>query len=126
MQLIGPINSGAAVGADGSATATGESTMTVVGLVYAVVVKYNDSPPAATCDVTVKTKGTSPNAPTKNILAIANSATDAEYKPRSDYHSTAGVAAGANDALLAVHDKIQVVIAQANAGDNADVWLYVL
>ena len=124
MRLVGPINTGAATGGAGAATSTGTSAMAISGLMYAVAIKYNDAPPDGTTDLTVKTKGTS--APTKNILVISNSATDAEYLPREDYHSTAGVAAGSNDALIPVDDFVQVVIAQANDADNAEVWLYLL
>lgn len=122
--LIGPINSGAAVGNDGAATITGTSSQIVQGWIYSVVVKYNDSPPAGTTVVTVKTKGS--NGPSKTILTITNSATDKEYLPRLDTCSPAGVVYSSNDALTPVDDYVQVVIAGANAGDNVDVYLSVV
>ena len=124
--LIGPINSGAAVGGAGVATATGSSTQVITGLVYQVVIKYNDAPPAATTVVTIKTKGTAPAAPSSNILVVTNSATNASYQPRFDSHKTDATALVTNTGLPPVEDIIQVVIAGADAADNVDVWLYLL
>jgi hypothetical protein len=124
--LVGPINSGAAVGGNGVATATGESTKKLTGVIYAVVVKYNDSPPGATTVATIKTKGTSPSAPTHNILVLTNTATDVMKFPRMDACTTAGVANSTNDLPVPIDDIAQVVIAGANAGDNVDVWLYLI
>jgi hypothetical protein len=123
--VIGPINSGAAVGGNGVATATGTSSIPVDGLLYAIQVVYNDSPPAGTTDVTVKTNGTNP--PSITLLVKADSATDAMYFPRLDtYKASDGSALSTNDALIPIADFVQVIIAQANAADNVDVWLYVL
>lgn len=123
--LVGPINSGAAVGEDGSATATGTSTMPYSGFIWAIQVKYNDSPPAATTDITVKTKGSNP--PSITLLAVANGATDGIYYPRADGSKPAdGTALSTNSQMIAIEDYIQVVIAQANAADNVDVWLYLV
>ncbi len=47
LKYIGPINSGAAVGSNGSATAS-TTTQVVSGRVIGVYVRYNDSPPAGT------------------------------------------------------------------------------
>jgi hypothetical protein len=125
--LIGPINSGAAVGADGVATATGTSSIPVNGFIYSVQVRYNDSPPAATTDVTIKTKGTTPAAPSITIWSKANSATDGIFPARIDtYKASDGSALSTNDALIPVSDYVQVVIAQANAADSVDVWLEVI
>lgn len=123
--LVGPINSGAAVGADGAATATSTAPIKTTGLVYSVYVKYNDAPPATT-DVTVKTQGTSPQHPSTTILSLANANTDAMKLPRLDECQNDGTALTSYGALIPVDDCIQVVIAQANAGDNVDVWLMVL
>jgi hypothetical protein len=123
--LVGPINSGAAVGGDGVATATGTSALAVEGLLYAIQVKYNDSPPAGTTDVTVKTKGTNP--PSITLTLKSDSATDAMYFPRADTTKASdGSALSANSSLLPIADYVQVVIAGANAADNVDVWLYLL
>ena len=122
--LAGPINSGAAVGADGAATATGESLHPIEGLVYAVQIKYNETPPAGTTVVTVKTRGT--NAPSMTILTITNAATNGMWLPRLVSNTAAGVAQTAYDAPFAIDDIVQVVIAGANAGDNVDVYLHML
>jgi hypothetical protein len=120
--IVGPINSGAAVGGNGVATATGESSHPISGLVYAVQVKYNETPPAGTTVVTIKTKGT--NAPSMTILTLTNAATDGMWLPRLVSHTAAGVAQTAYDAPFAIDDIVQAVIAGANAGDNVDVYLH--
>jgi len=122
--LVGPINSGAAVGGNGVATAVGYSTQRIRGLVYAVQVVYNDSPPAATTDVTIATKGTNPTAIT--ILTLTDGATNALKLPRLDTHTTAGVAQTQNNQMIYIDDIVSVTIAQANAADNVDVWLYMV
>ena len=125
--LVGPINSGAGTGGAGAATSTGTSTNIISGFVYAVYVRYNDSPPAATTDITVKTKGTDPACPSTTILTIANLATDVLKLPRLDTCTALlGTANSTNDALIPVNDYIQVVIAQANDADNIDVWLFLV
>jgi hypothetical protein len=121
--LFGPINSGAAVGADGVATATGTSALPVRGMLYQVQVKYNDSPPVGTTDITIKTKGSNP--PSFTILDIANAATDGVFQPRFDEcKASDGSALSTNNGMIALEDYVQVVIAGANAADNVDVWLY--
>jgi len=123
--IVGPINSGAAVGADGVATATGTSSIRASGVLWALQVKYNDSPPAGTTDLTVKTKGSNP--PSVTLLSIANAATDGMFFPRMDTSKASdGSALTSNDALIPIEDYVQVVIAQANAADNVDVWLYLV
>lgn len=123
--IAGPYNSGAAVGANGAATATGESPSRPNGLLYAVQVRYNDAPPAATTDILIKTKGNS--APSITILSIANAATDGLFFPRMDECKAAdGAALASNTALIPIQDIVQVTIAGADAGDNIDVWLYLI
>jgi hypothetical protein len=96
-------------------------------LVHAVYVEYLDSPPAATCDVTVATAGAA--HPAMTVLSIANAATNGWWYPRAATHSTAGAAAlyaGGGAAVndrVAIADKIKVTIAQADAGDGVNVWL---
>lgn len=121
MKLVGPLNSGAAVGADGSATANNDSVVPFSGNVVGVYVKYNGDPPAGTTDVTIKTKGNS--TPSYNILVITNGATDGLFLPRKLICSDAGVASDSVYDLIPVDDKINVTIAGANAADNVDVWL---
>lgn len=127
MRMLGPLSSGVAVGNNGSATANADTGVIISGRVIAVGVVYLDSPPAGTTDVVVATKGT--NGPAQTLLSLANAATDGWWYPRVGAHSTAGAAmlyAAGGTAVgepLAVHDLVNVSIAQANAGDSVDVWL---
>ena len=130
MSLIGPINSGTAAGSAGSATANNTTTTIISGRVVSLYVKYNDSPPAGTTDVTIQTLGTSPSPPTRVLLTLTNAATDGYFQPSVPMHDNAGAAVtfdGTNELYVApyVHDKIKVTIAQANSGDSVDVWLMV-
>lgn len=127
MRVVGPIYSGAAAGAAGSATSNATTSTVIAGKVYGVYLDYLDSPPAATCDVTVATSGVA--HPAVAILSIANAATDGWWYPRAATHSTAGAAAlyagggtAVND-LLPIADTVKVTIAQADAGDGVNVWL---
>lgn len=124
ISIVGPINTGVAAGGAGVATSTGQSTGIVSGLIYAVYIKYNDAPPATT-DVTIRGKGTSPNVPLVNVITIGNAATDGLFEPRTETYDIAGAAQG-KTGLCPIHDYVEVVIAQANNGDSADVWLYII
>ena len=125
INYIGPINSGAAVGANGSATANASSTQIISGRILGLYVKYNDSPPAGTTDVTIATAGGT--APAQTILTLTNAATDKWVYPRITPQGVTGADLAALTILepIPVHDKIKVTIAQANAADNIDVWLLV-
>ncbi len=128
MNLYGPINSGVAVGADGVATNNATGTTAVAGEIRAVYVRYNDSPPAGTTDVTVATEGT--NHPAVTILTLANAATNGWFYPRVALATNAGVAVTYDGTRpiygsIPIADKIKVTIAQANAADSVDVWLLV-
>lgn len=127
IQWFGPINSGAASGGAGSATANA-SSIKLRGKIHAVYVKYNDSPPAGTTDVTVATVGTSPYVPSITLLSLANAATDTLLYPRIQVHTTAGAALTMDGTRIltdkiAIDDSVKVTIAQANDADNVDVWL---
>lgn len=121
--LYGPIVGAVAAGGAGTATSTTTTTTRVCGMIAGVYLKYNDSPPAGTTDVTVKTQGTTPAPPSYNILAVANAATDGWFYPSVQIHTTAGAAIAGEYKSIPVDDYIQVVIAQANVGDSVDVWL---
>lgn len=128
MNLLGPVNSGAAVGGDGVATSNADSTSPISGRILAVYIKYNDSPPAGTTDVVISTKGTSPRPPSNTILTLTDAATAGWFYPRHIVHDEVGAAYkwdGTNEVYepVPVNDIINVAIAQANAGDNVDVWL---
>lgn len=127
--MVGPIYSGAAAGSSGSATANFTTAVPVCGLVHAVYLQYLDSPPAATCDVTVETAGVA--HPAMPILSVANAATNGWWYPRAATHSTAGAAAlyaGGGAAVndrVAIADLVKVTIAQADAADGVNVWLLI-
>lgn len=125
MRIVGPISSGLATGGAGAAGANADSVGIITGYVMGIYVKYNDSPPAGTTDVVVKTQGTAPNAPSLTLLSLANAAADGWFFPRVQYHTTAGAAVASAYDWPPVHDKVNVAIAQANDGDSVDVWLLV-
>lgn len=122
MRLVGPLNTGAAVGADGSATANADSSLAISGRLEAVYVKYNGAKPNTT-DVTIKTRGTSPEPPTRNLLVLTNAVTDGWFYPRILLQDTAGANLTAVYDLIPLSDYINVKIDQGNAGDSVDVWL---
>lgn len=123
MKLAGPFNSGAAVGENGSATANADTPHRLTGRVVGIYVKYNDSPPAGTTDVVVKTKGTSPAPPTYNLLALTDAATNGWFYPQAQIHTVAGAPIDGEYTPLLVDDYLNIKIDQANANDNVDVWL---
>jgi len=124
MILVGALNSGVAVGGAGVATANAHSPTRIYGKVMGVYVKYNDSPPATT-DITIKTLGTAPYAPTYNLLVLTDANTSGWFYPRAQVHTTAGAAIAGEYTPLMVADYLNIVIAQANAGDSVDVWLLI-
>lgn len=124
IEIAGPFNSGDAVGGDGVATINADTPTVLDGLIRGIYIKYNDSPPAGTTDVTIATKGT--NAPAMTLLALANGATSGWRWPKALINlNTDGSQVAANYDLIAVHDIINILIAQANAGDNIDVWFLI-
>lgn len=130
LRLIGPINTGVAAGGAGTATNNASTSTTVSGEILGIYLKYNDSPPAGTADVVVKTLGTGSGAPpTNTILTVADAATSGWFYPRHLADSEAGAALNtAGDELrvaVPVHDVINVAIAQANNGDSVDAWILV-
>ncbi len=126
LRQYGPYNSGAAVGDPGVATANADTSVAINGWIKAVYVKYNDTPPATT-DVTIKTKGTSPAAPSQAILTVTDANSSGWFFPRPQIHTTAGAAVAAQYTPegVPVFDLVNVKIDQANVGDNVDVWLIV-
>ncbi len=123
VSLVGPINSGLAVGADGVATANQSSPIFISGEVMGVYVRYNDTPPAGTTDVTVETAGSAGAVPAQTILTLTNQATSKLVYPRVAVQDTTGTNIAGEYSPIVIHDQIKVTIAQANAGDSADVWL---
>lgn len=123
LSLVGPLNSGAAVGGAGVATSSYTSTVVVRGVLLGMYVRYNDSPPAGTTDLTVKTVGTSPYAPSHTFLSISNAATDGWFYPQVVAHGTNGATLTDWYVQPVIYDYVSVTIAQADADDSVDVWL---
>lgn len=126
MNLVGPLNSGDAAGSAGSATNNTDTTAVVSGRVLALYVRYNDSPPAGTTDVTVATAGT--QHPAVTILTLTDAATDGWFYPRAVAQDTAGADVtfdGTNELYteIPICDYVNVKIDEANAGDSVDVWM---
>ena len=122
MRLIGPVNSGAAVGGAGVATANANSPKVVDGSVVGVYVKYNGAKPATT-DVTMATRGTSPAPPTRSILTLTNVTADGWFHPSVQAQDTAGGAIAGIYQDIPIFDYLNVKIDQGNAGDSVDVWM---
>ncbi len=122
LQIVGPFNSGPAVGGAGAATSNTDTPIPLAGRVVAVCVRYNDSPPAGTTDIAIVTKGT--NAPPVTILTIANAATDGWFYPRPQIYTTAGalIASQYDERGVPIADYVNNKIDGADAGDNIDVW----
>jgi hypothetical protein len=121
MRAIGPLSSGVAVGGAGVATANATSLFPVQGKLAGLYIRYNDSPPAGTTDVTIKTAGEF--TPSYNLLVLTNAATDGLFIPTVAQVDPAGAARTAYSPAP-VHDKINIKIDQANAGDSVDIWFF--
>lgn len=129
MNLIGPLNSGAAAGGAGTATASSTTSVAVSGILHGLYIRYNDSPPATT-DVTIATAADSAgDPPSLTILTVTDAATSGWFFPHLHGHDTdASVPAPGADAIRVkppVYDNLKITIAQANNGDSIDVWFLV-
>jgi len=123
ISLVGPLNSGVAVGSDGAATANTNSTRVLKGVVRGVCIVYNDSPPAGTTDVTVATQGTVPGV-AETIYYKESSATDGWFYPKTLFNlNTTGAEIASLYEFIAIYDYVNILIAGANAADSIDVWL---
>ena len=124
IDFIGPINTGAAAGGAGVATANATSTATVTGLLLGFQIRHNDSPPAATTDVTIQATGGA--LPGRTLLTITNAATDGFFAVRGGAVTTANASiTDSAERLPLIRDYIKVTIAQANDADSVDVWAVV-
>ena len=124
INYIGPLNSGAAAGANGSATANTTTAQIISGRVIAVYIKYNDSPPAGTTIATIATANVT--YPGQTVLSVVNSATSGWKFPRVALHDTAGAAVtydGTRPIYDAqpIHDNVKVTISGANEIGRAHV-----
>lgn len=124
MRMLGPINTGAATGGAGVATATVTTPTEIGGRIYGVYVRYNDSPPAGTTDVTIASHAT--NFPAITFLTLTNAATDGLFLPRMAVVTSAG-AAFADSSIaepMPIDGRLTVTIAGANDNDSVDVWVF--
>ena len=124
MNVVGPINSGAASGGAGVATSNQDSAVSIHGKLYAVYFDYLDAPPATT-DVTIATQGTAPLPPAQTLIVVTNAAADDWFYPRSAVHDPAAAVIAGEWDHFPLADFVNVLIAQANDDDNVDVWLLV-
>ena len=116
----------AAVGANGSATATGYS-IHVAGKIHAVHVAYLDSPPAGTTDFTLSDEG---DPASESIITLTDAATDIKIYPRRLTETNDGTDITYDNTrkvydYYIVEGRLEATIAQANAGDycNVTVWI---
>lgn len=123
------ITGDAAVGGDGAAGVTTKTKQVVVGRILAVGVVYLDSPPAST-DVTVRTANQNRSLPDVSILTLTNASTTVWKQPRRQVEDLTGAGVtydGTNEVYepVVIADQVEVVVAEANAGDSVDVCLVV-
>jgi hypothetical protein len=128
INYIGPLNSGVAVGSNGSATANSTAPQVLTGKVLAAYIRYNDSPPAGTTTATIATANST--YPAQTVLSVVNAATSKWFFPRVAASDNAGAAItydGTRPIYEAqpIHDNVKITISGANAGDSIDVWLMV-
>jgi hypothetical protein len=124
IEAIGPLNSGVGAGGAGVATNNATGAEYITGNLLGFYIRYNDSPPAGTTDVTIETTGGV--MPGRTLLTISNAATDGFFPVRLGAVSTANAAITDSNVLAPlVRDKIKVTIAQANNGDSVDIWTVV-
>ena len=119
------VDTGPAVGAAGSATATGYGPW-VAGKVLAVYVTYGDSPPATT-DFTLSDEA---DPAGEAIVSLTNTNTSQKLYPRRLLETNDGTDITYNGtqkvyAEYVVAGRLKAVIAQANAADyvRAVVWM---
>ena len=117
---------GPAVGSAGVATATGYS-VPVHGEILLVYVDYKGSPPAGTCDFTLKDEDDPSN---QNIVSLVDTASDARIYTRRNIHTntksdiTYDGTRKVYDYYM-VHGRLEATIAQANADDYCDVTVWI-
>lgn len=116
------VNTGDASGGAGVATANADTVIPIKGLIEAIRVEYNGSPPATT-DLVIKTKGANAAPGSNTIMTLTDAAADGWFYPRHVIHDDAGSPVASTYTRIAVHDIINVLIDQANDGDSADVWI---
>ena len=124
IEAIGPLNTGEAAGGAGVATANATGDPAISGKLHGFYIRYNDSPPAGTTDVTIVTSGGV--MPARTLFTLSNAATDGFFPIRLGAVDTTGSSITYSHLLTPlVRDNINVTIAQANNGDSVDVWAIV-
>jgi hypothetical protein len=124
-QLVGPLNSGLAVGADNAAVANQDSVGEIIGNVAGVYVKYTLDYAGDDLNLVIATKGGGGHPPAQTILSLAALGTDGWFYPRVQICETDGTPIADSWEEIPVYDKVNVSITSAYAGDNVDVWLLV-
>ena len=125
MKMLGPINSGIAIGENNAATSNESTSTLAVGRVIGIYLRYNDSCPAGT-NIVISTAGTLPEIPSQTILSISEDNTDGLFMPRIVPCGVDGVdlATLAIAEPVVVSDFINVLINSANSGDSIDAWFF--
>lgn len=104
--------------------ATGTSVRPFNGEIVAIYVAYAITPNAGT-DVVIATV----NSPVKTILTLTDNVTSGWYYPRAIVHDEAGVAltgtAGGDRAKHPIDDYIKATVAQGDADQTLDVWVFI-
>lgn len=118
-------STGAAAGADGSATSTGYSHP-IFGEVLKVYVGFQGSPPAGTTDFTLSDEG---DPASETIVTITDSATDAAFCPRRLLETNDGTDLTYDGTRkvygpYVVAGRLEATIAGANAADYCDVTVW--
>jgi len=116
MRKFGPISSGAAVGNDDLATATGSSSHVVSGTVLGVVLKYTGSPPATT-EVSIQSKAE--DTPAYDLIPKVVGNTDGVFYPLVEVYTNVFHAVP-----TPLHNIITVKIDKADADDYVQAWLF--
>ena len=124
MIFSGPLNTGVAAGGAGVATANATSSHPLHGFIAGVYIRYNDSPPAGTTDVTIATAGN--GSPAYTLLTLTNAATDGLFMVRDNPVDTAGASLATTWENIPIADNVKVTIAQANNSDSVDIWLLLI
>ncbi len=113
------IDTGKAVGSNGSATANASANAR--GKILAVGIVYLDSPPSGSTDVVLSTPVQSNNHPVETILTRTNTATDGSFYPRRVNDDNVGAAVSGEETEIVASGVLNAKIQGANANDRAIV-----
>lgn len=115
----------ACVGSAGSATVTTTSAEVIIGRVIGIGVVYRNSA-AATTDVTVRTANKNLGLPDVTLLSLADATADVFVQgPFALGDDINGADITGVYTAFTIADQVEVVMAQADAGDSVDVILVV-